>query len=238
MKVNNRYFSDFCWKRQLTSSRDYVDYFIQWYCKRQKHYVNDKTLINIMNRIYNNVGRGMTRYSPVKPYRLNERFGVYADGDFCRVSLYKVIPMNGELCIYCSAPLTSFVTTIKDGYELSEYNVRRMPQCKHFPDINGKGLSIFQRSINIYDLQMISHQQEPVNTYNGVCENKQCKELNKWKPKKVKIKNTYVYALKPSLKTINKQTSKYRKSFVAARYLDFNARLKIASQSGGGEWLE
>jgi len=206
--------------------RDYIEYFIEWYAKRAKLYISDEWLINIVKRMRIKYGYDYARNEPSKPFNLNERFGVVANGDFCRVSLYNSSLMNGSQCYICMDVITSNVSQVTGESMLTEYNTTG----KLVGDLY-KGVPLITLTRDILQLDAMSIRRKP-NIIYSLCKSKECERLNLWRKgksksaavaRKLKIKRNA-----PSYKMLQKQNNEHRKVFFASRYLIYYAKLKAA----------
>lgn len=206
--------------------RDYIEYFIEWYAKRSKHYISDGELVNIVCKMRKKYGSDCARNGPLKPLKLNERFGLNADGDFCRVQLYDAIPMNGEKCYVCGAITSSEVTAVASETWLTEYNT----EGRFVGDLCC-GVPLITLTKDIKELDSMSVRCHP-NIYYSLCRSAECTKLHEWRHGEAKsaclAKELQIKRNAPSYQMLEKQSNQYRKSFFASRYLDYHARLKFA----------
>lgn len=201
---------------ELQFKRDYAEYFIEWISKRYPYFITTKFLSNVWSHVARKHGVGLARNGPQRPIGLNSRFGLEASGDFCAVSVYDSKPIYGEKCKTCNTVTKGEVTRVGSVFDLV--------YLTNHPQI-------------LFDSCVIDF--EPVHAHfksqlrsTGLCQDPDCIELHDWLNKDDdstdEAKRLSVPVNKPRDYTISIQSPYFIKPFIAARYLDFKARLQIA----------
>lgn len=206
----------------LIYKRDYTTFFIEWLSKRwaKKYYISWPLLIRIVRHHNKKYGGDCARNPPHKPSDMNIHFGRFASADYCPINIDDGKPMNGECCRICFTILKSKVYkgSDNDGSEsiLSEYN---------------KEAGHVKTEFNICDhMQTIDIMRIPTNLRvswilpTRRCLSRECIKLDRW----MRLgKKQSIQLNKPSETTLYKYPEASRKPLIAARYLDYKARLKI-----------
>jgi len=219
MNHKGEHYWKFCNDYSLEYVRDYVNYFFDWFAKRTLYYISDEKLININARLQNKYGPDLARSWASKPRNINKRFGLIASADFCRISPYSLLPMNGLCCYICKKTVVSEITEVNPDDEiwLTEYNTKGI-----FIGTLYYGIPLIALTHDIETLCAMDQCRKPT-LKAGLCSELECLELDAWRKNRSK---SLVRRNIPSLKIIDKQHTKYKKPFIALRYLDYKARLQ------------
>lgn len=205
--------------------RDYADYFFEWYFKRYG-YVDDILFERFLDKQrklispYMYAGAGQ----PQKPWKQEWRrvANGMAEGDFCTVNVRKQLDISP--CVFCKTKTYIYeeqhyvISVDEGGYKLQDYwdfdATRYSPISikSQYHERSKRAIPIHKTIINLK------------------CQKAACQEVNMWlnndsnlevlaKAKELKVK-----AMRPTKKTLEKVTPEYMGAFLAARYLDYQAR--------------